>query len=75
MVIASGLLYHFVRVSRHCGRYNQIEGLRQSAPGGRQWGIVVVTFLLTLIYLPMSIMAVHVLVWSDVRPIDLFREF
>lgn len=64
MVIASGLLYHFFTVSRNCERYNRLEGLQQSTEG-RQWKIVLVTFLLTLIYLPMSIMAVHVLVWSD----------
>lgn len=64
MIIASGLLYHFFTVSRQCSRYNRLEGLQQVAQG-KQWKIVLVTFLLTLIYLPMSIMAIHVLVWSD----------
>ncbi|KAJ3883366.1 hypothetical protein F5051DRAFT_391948 [Lentinula edodes] len=64
MIIASGLLYYFQQRARHCDRYNQLEGLQKRSKG-KHWRIVVVTFLLTVIYLPMSIMAIHVLVWSD----------
>ncbi|KAJ3799908.1 hypothetical protein GGU11DRAFT_775291 [Lentinula aff. detonsa] len=64
MIIATGLLYYFQRRARHCDRYNRLEGLQKRSKGNH-WRIVVVTFLLTVIYLPMSIMAIHVLVWSD----------
>ncbi|KAJ8486761.1 hypothetical protein ONZ45_g14559 [Pleurotus djamor] len=36
-----------------------------SQPKDGRWGIVITTFLLTLIYLPLSTMAVNVLVWSE----------
>ncbi|KAJ3779177.1 hypothetical protein FB446DRAFT_782719 [Lentinula raphanica] len=64
MLIASGLLYYFRRRARHCDRYNRLEGLQKRSKG-THWKIVLVTFLLTVIYLPMSIMAIHVLVWTD----------
>ena len=32
---------------------------------GRQWGIVIVTLLLIIVYLPLTTMSVHVLVWSE----------
>jgi hypothetical protein len=64
MAIASGLLYYFNRCATRCDRYNAVEGLRPISRGNR-WGLVVVSFLLTLIYLPLSTMAVHVLVWSQ----------
>lgn len=48
-------------------RYNSVEGLIQPQPisKGRQWTLVIVSFLLTSIYLPLSTMAMHILVWSD----------
>jgi len=49
----------------HCDRYTRIEGLQQSGTQGSQWGIVIVTFLLTILYLPLSTMSLHVLVWSE----------
>ncbi|KIK70943.1 hypothetical protein GYMLUDRAFT_66152 [Collybiopsis luxurians FD-317 M1] len=64
MILAAGLLYRFSAEARHCDRYNRLEGLQPST-AGKQWSIVIVTFLLTVIYLPISIMAVHVVVWSD----------
>lgn len=65
MAIAFGLLYYFYRARIRCDRYNTIEGLQQTEAEGSRWGLVTVTFLLTVIYLPMSTMAVHVLVWSQ----------
>jgi hypothetical protein len=65
MTIASALLYYFYRSTSLCDRYNAIEGLQQPDLRGQQWGIIIVTFLLTVIYLPLSTMAVHVLVWSQ----------
>jgi hypothetical protein len=65
MAITTGLLFHFHRSVSLCDRYNAIEGLHRPEQNGAQWSIVVVTFLLTVIYLPLSTMAVHVLVWSQ----------
>jgi len=65
MTMATALLFYFYRTAAGCDRYTKIEGLQQSLPEGRRWGITIATFLLTVIYLPLSTMAVHVLVWSD----------
>ncbi|KAF9457057.1 hypothetical protein BDZ94DRAFT_1203376 [Collybia nuda] len=65
MGIAAALLYCFYRFTLHCNRFNDSEGLQQKTFSGKQWGVVIVTFLLTVIYLPLSTMAVHVLVWSQ----------
>lgn len=65
MGIAAALLYCFYRSTFHCDRYNDIEGFQRTNHQGKQWGLVIVTFLLTVIYLPLSTMAVHVLVWSE----------
>ena len=65
MTIASILLFIFYRYSRQCELYNVREGLQASTNRNSQWGLVIVTFLLTIIYLPLSTMAVHVLVWSQ----------
>lgn len=65
MSIAALLLYWFFRSTSGYLALGQLEGLRQQFPQGRSWGLVIVTFLLTFIYLPLSTMAVHVLVWSQ----------
>lgn len=65
MGITSGLLYYFYRARIRCDRYNTVEGLQQTEVEGSRWGLIIVTFLLTVIYLPVSTMAVHVLVWSQ----------
>ena len=65
MIIAFVLLYIFYRYSRQCELYNALEGLQASTSRNSQWGLVIVTCLLTIIYLPLSTIAVHVLVWSQ----------
>jgi hypothetical protein len=65
MTIAAGLLYYFYRATIQCDRYTSVEGLQQVETKGRQWGLVIVTFLLTVLYLPLCTMSVHVLVWSQ----------
>ncbi|TRM60170.1 hypothetical protein BD626DRAFT_408024 [Schizophyllum amplum] len=64
MVVTSILLFYFHRQTRHCDRYVALEGLQSEDPGSR-WGVMIVSFLLTVIYLPLSTIAVHVLIWSD----------
>ncbi|KAI0274852.1 hypothetical protein BC834DRAFT_814779 [Gloeopeniophorella convolvens] len=64
MALAGLLLYIFHVSASPCKRYNRFEGFQQ--PGnGSGWRIVIVSFLLTIIYLPLSTMAVHVITWSD----------
>lgn len=65
IAITAGLLFYFYRSTLHCDRYNRIEGLQHTETRGNRWGLVIVTFLLTVIYLPLSTMAVHVIVWSE----------
>jgi hypothetical protein len=65
MAICSVLLYYFYRSAISFDRYNVTEGLQRPVTPGKQWGLVTVTFLLTVLYLPLSTMAIHVLVWSQ----------
>jgi hypothetical protein len=59
------LLYLFHRASTNYDRYRIVEGLQQSDSPGNRTVLVTITFLLAIIYLPLSTLAVHVLVWSD----------
>lgn len=65
MAVGAALLYYFLGSTGHCDRYCSIEGLQQTETKGRQWGILLTTFLLTVLYLPLSTMSLHVLVWSE----------
>lgn len=65
LTITAFLLWYFYRSTLQCDRYNTVEGLQQTESRGQQWGLVIVTFILTVIYLPLSTMAVHVIVWSE----------
>ncbi|KAF8641214.1 hypothetical protein AX17_000848 [Amanita inopinata Kibby_2008] len=65
MAIAFSLLYIFYRSMVRCNRYYSMEGFQSRGIKSSQWGPVVVTFVLTVVYLPLSTMAVHVLVWSQ----------
>lgn len=64
MTITAVLLYLFYRSTSRIRASVVIEGLQGHDTSSR-WGILIVTFLLTVIYLPLSTMAVHVLTWSD----------
>ncbi|KAJ7244762.1 hypothetical protein B0H12DRAFT_1211560 [Mycena haematopus] len=59
------LLHFFYRASANYDRYRIVEGLQQSDSPGNRTVLVTITFLLASIYLPLSTLAVHVLVWSD----------
>ncbi|KAK7064260.1 hypothetical protein R3P38DRAFT_3301834 [Favolaschia claudopus] len=60
------LLYSFHRASFHCDRYRIVEGLQQTETLGSRTSLVVITFLLVVLYLPLSALAVHVLVFPPV---------
>ena len=64
MGLAGLLLYAFHRSTAPCKRYSSLEGFQQpDRSSGR--GIVITSFLLTVIYLPLSTLAVHVVTWSS----------
>jgi hypothetical protein len=64
MTLAGLLLYGFHVSSAPCKRYCCLEGFQQpDRSSGRS--IVITSFLLTVIYLPLSTMAIHVVTWSD----------
>ncbi|KAF7306895.1 hypothetical protein MIND_00482000 [Mycena indigotica] len=65
LILAMVLLYLFRRAASNYDRYKIIEGLQQTDAPRSRGGLVAITFLLTIIYLPLSTMAVHVLVWSS----------
>jgi hypothetical protein len=58
------LLYAFHASTAPCKRYGSLEGFQQpDRSSGRS--IVITSFLLTVIYLPLSTLAVHVITWSS----------
>ncbi|KII93751.1 hypothetical protein PLICRDRAFT_101645 [Plicaturopsis crispa FD-325 SS-3] len=65
MGISALLLFYFYRATSRCLQFGRAEGLQQAPEHHSHWGLVVATFVLTVLYLPLSTMAVHVLVWSD----------
>ncbi|KAJ7038241.1 hypothetical protein C8F04DRAFT_998180 [Mycena alexandri] len=65
LTLAMVLLFLFHRASANYDRYRVVEGLQQTDPPQSRAGLVATTFLLTVIYLPLSTMAVHVVVWSS----------
>ncbi|KAJ3557737.1 hypothetical protein NM688_g1304 [Phlebia brevispora] len=58
-------LYFFGRATTLCCRLGTPEGLQQPSYMKNSWSLLLISFLLTGIYLPLSTMAIHVLVWSD----------
>ena len=64
MALAGVLLYCFHVSTAPCKRYGCLEGFQQPARSSGL-SIVITSFLLTVIYLPLSTMAVHVITWSD----------
>lgn len=64
MAFAGLLLYGFYVSVAPCKRYDRLEGFQQpDRSSGR--GIIITSFLLAVVYLPLSTMAVHVITWSD----------
>lgn len=64
MCISTGLLWYFYRCTERASALQHAEGLQRPDMRAQGRGIVPVTFLLAVIYLPLSTMSVHVLVWS-----------
>ena len=63
MVITLALLSYMLYVTKEASRLQIQEGFQPPAvPGGL--GIMFVTFTLMVLYLPLSTMALHVVIWS-----------
>lgn len=65
MAIACLLLYYFWVATDRCVPQNVNEGFASSAVPKSTWGVIIVTFILSVLYLPLSTIAAHALVWSD----------
>ncbi|CCL99035.1 uncharacterized protein FIBRA_01044 [Fibroporia radiculosa] len=65
MAVSGLLLWCFYRISTRCYTVRIPEGLQKADYPTKSWLLVLVTFILTILYLPLSTMAVHVLVWSS----------
>lgn len=65
MVIVGVLLFFFYRATSLCCKLGAPEGLQQPAYMTNSWSLVIISFILTILYLPLSTMAMHVLVWSE----------
>lgn len=59
------LLYLFYRATLACCLLGIPEGLQQKTYMTKGWGVVLISFVLTVVYLPLSTMSIHVLVWSE----------
>ena len=63
MFITLALLFYMLYVTKEASRLQIQEGFQPpSVPGGL--GIMFVTFVLMVLYLPLSTMALHVVIWS-----------
>lgn len=65
MLLSGVLLFFFYRATAICTQLGQEEGLRERSSIKNTWTIVLISFTLTVLYLPLSTMALHVLVWSE----------
>ena len=64
MFITLALLFYMLYVTKEASRLQIQEGFQPpTAPGGL--GIMIVTFILMVLYLPLSTMALHVVIWSE----------
>jgi len=64
MFITLALLFYMLYVTKEASRLQIQEGFQPpTVPGGV--GIMIVTFLLMVLYLPLSTMALHVVIWSE----------
>ena len=65
MFAASLLLWYFWHATRRCKHEDANEGLQLSVPYTGSWRLIFVCFILSVIYLPLSTIAVHAIVWSS----------
>ncbi|EJD04096.1 uncharacterized protein FOMMEDRAFT_133444 [Fomitiporia mediterranea MF3/22] len=59
------LLYFFWSMTNRLEDLDAQEGFPTVQPKGSGWGLILVCFMLTVLYLPLSTIVTHALVWSD----------
>jgi hypothetical protein len=64
MCITTVLLFYMLHVTKQASRLQIQEGFQSPTLSGGL-GIIFVTFLLMVLYLPLSTMALHVVIWSS----------
>jgi hypothetical protein len=64
MALAGILLYYFHVSTKRIAQASSREGL-QGKDTSAGWGVIFTSFILTVIYLPLSTIAVHALLWSE----------
>lgn len=64
IAVAGLLLYYFHLSTKRIALASSREGL-QGKDTGAGWGVIFASFILTVIYLPLSTVSVHALLWSE----------
>lgn len=62
--ITGALLYYFWSATNKCEPTDVEEGF-SSSPSKGGWRLIIVAFILSALYLPLSTIVVHAIVWSD----------
>lgn len=65
VLIAALLLYYFWSATNKCEPSDIQEGLPPTPQKRSDWGLIIVSFVLSVLYLPLSTIATHALVWAD----------
>lgn len=65
MALVSVLLFSFWRISDRFKPLGLQEGLVPYSEPGSGWSFILISFVITVLYLPISTIATHALVWSD----------
>lgn len=65
MLVSGLLLFYFYSATSQCTTIRVPEGHQPLEYPKHSWLILLASFVLTVIYLPISTMAMHIMVWSD----------
>lgn len=65
MALSGVLLYLFWSATNKCESPDIDEGLPVKPSKRNDWTLITVSFILSVLYLPLSTIATHALVWSD----------
>lgn len=65
MTLTTILLYLFWSATNKCEPPDIDEGLPINSSRKSEWSLIVVSFFLSVMYLPLSTIATHALVWAD----------
>ena len=65
ILITGALLYYFWSATNKCEPLDVQEGFSSIGSSYGGWRLILVSFVLSALYLPLSTIIVHALVWSD----------